>query len=515
MTQQHPKKPKNLLIKVAQAPPRQFRKCLFLTITSLAIVNFAIIFLVHPSDSDWLPLYEGFAILPSSFTSTNSTTVPKKHRKRRVGIGSKLFRSKAHVHNVSSDCYRVGSDAVLEEWKSGQQTVCTISSPSYTKGWFGNENNTIDIQEYVLKSWEYEPTFVRYSNVEGYWGRDILPMGCPSNTRLRHEHLGVITHIVPPWLGKEVDTTRNSSDIIEVYDTVIQVRMFEQHNPYERFHAMLNAAMVMRMLDIVDPQFVLLLNSEGGREKMTNNTIDMWRSLSTIEPIIVDTQTPTSNNTEKVKRFRELIHLSSSGTSMITTTNKAFRGRGMDHHCKSSLFRDITQWMAMNYNIIEMKNSTGNNVTNILWSTRRPYCCINGRLVGVKRSWREEDKLLHALRDSLGPSFRITSVDFGKISSRKSIEMASKSDIMVGVHGAGLIWSAFMPIHGGLIEIFGGDRTSSNRHYHNVASLADLHYRELSLIGVGDPLCWDQGTVDKLVEMIKSFKPRHEGLEPE
>jgi hypothetical protein len=85
---------------------------------------------------------------------------------------------------------------------------------------------------------------------------------------------------------------------------------------------------------------------------------------------------------------------------------------------------------------------------------------------------------------------------------------------MVGVHGAGLIWSAFMPVHGGLIEIFGGDRPSYNRHYHNVASLADLHYRELSLSG-GNSIGWDDGTVDKLVEMIKSIKPRHEGLEPE
>jgi hypothetical protein len=170
-----------------------------------------------------------------------------------------------------------------------------------------------------------------------------------------------------------------------------------------------------------DPQFVLVLNEEGGKGKMTNNTIDMWRSLSATEPIIVDSQLPKSSNVknnETIKRFRDLIHLSSSGTSMITTTSKAFRGRGRDHHCKSSLFREITQWMAMNYNIEIMmghnytsKNTSG-NVTSILWSTRRPYCCINNRVEVVKRSWRDEEKLLHALRGKLGPSFNLTSVDF-------------------------------------------------------------------------------------------------------
>jgi hypothetical protein len=431
MTHQQ-KKPKNLLIQVAQAPPGQFRKCLFLTISFLAIVNFAFIFILHPRDSDWLTLYnEGLTLLPSSFASANYSTallIPndrKLKKRRRVGIGSKQFRSRAHVHNVSSDCYSVGSNAVLEEWKNGKQTVCTISSPPYTTGWFGQENNTVDITEYVLKSWEYEPTFVRYSNVEGYWGRDILPiMGCPPNARLRHEHLGVITQVIPPWLGGRRDSTiitNPSGSIEEVNNTVIQVRMFEQSNPYERFHAMLNAVMVMKMLGIEDPQFVLLLNEEGDKGKMTNNTIDMWRSLSATEPIIVDSQVPNSlnvKNNETIKRFRDLIHLSSSGTSMITTTSKAFRGRGRDHHCKSSLFRDITQWMAMNYNIETMMdhNNTAKNtsgyVTNILWSTRRPYCCINNRVEVVKRSWRDEEKLLHALRGKLGPSFNLTSVDF-------------------------------------------------------------------------------------------------------
>ena len=265
--------------------------------------------------------------------------------------------------------------------------------------------------------------------------------------------------------------------------------------------------MVMRMLDIENPQLVLLLNQEGPKAMMTNNTLDMWRSFSDTEPIIVDIENHRSTM-EKVKRFRELIHLSSSGTSMITTNAKAFKGRGTDHHCKSTLFRDIVQWMAMNYNI-KIIHSKNNNVTQVIWSTRRKQ-----QYGIVKRTWRDEDKLLGLLRNALGPAYNITPVDFGQVhTARQSIVTVSQADIMVGVHGAGLMWAAFMPIHGGLIEIFGGDRASNNRHYHNVASLADLHYREISL-GGADPIQWDERKVNDLVNMIRSISPRHKQLEP-
>lgn len=105
--------------------------------------------------------------------------------------------------------------------------------------------------------------------------------------------------------------------------------------------------MVMRMFEIENPQFVLLLNKDK-QNKMTNNTLDMWKSFSTSEPIIVDIRNPRSQK-EKVKRFRDMIHLTSSGTSIIVTKSGVLKGRGTDHHCKSTLFRDIVHWMAVNY----------------------------------------------------------------------------------------------------------------------------------------------------------------------
>ena len=88
-----------------------------------------------------------------------------------------------------------------------------------------------------------------------------------------------------------------------------------------------------------------------------------------------------------------------------------------------------------------------------------------------------------------------------------SVQIASTSHIIAGVHGAGLIWTSFLPRHGGVVELFGGDRGSVNRHYHNIASLADIHYRSLS-IGRGSTsktLGWDGRTVETIVQKIRSI----------
>jgi hypothetical protein len=466
-------------------------------------VNYTVIILLHSQANNWMTSYQGF------FLPTNQDR-PKK----RIGIGSKHFPSIGHRHNVSRDCHDVASDSVLDTWKNDSQIVCSVLlSPNITAGWFSKGNNSIIVQEFVLRSWEYEPTFVRYQNVEGYWGGGIGPVPCP-HALLRQEHLGQITHVKPPWAVGQLDLdyiqNRNASDIIQIYNTVLEIKMFEQHNSYERFHAYLNAAMVMRMFDIENPQLVLMLD----KGIMSTNTLEMWRSMSTLEPIVVDMTKPYSPmEGERLKLFRELIQLSSPGTSILVTVAGSLRGRGKDHHCKSTLFRDITQWTAMNFDV-DMKIKKKGNVTQIVWSSRSPYCCVNNQTLFVKRSINHEHGLLQVLSEYLGPGYNITKIDFGTISTRKSIEIASQIDILVGVHGAGLIWAGFMPIHGGLIEIFGGDRSNNNRHYHNVASLADLHYRELTMNG-RDPIRWHNGTARELVRLIQSIEPTHEKLEPD
>ena len=188
-------------------------------------------------------------------------------------------------------------------------------------------------------------------------------------------------------------------------------------------------------------------------------------------------------------------------------------GRGRDHHCKSKIFQGVLRWMK--FNMLGSRNSDGESFSTrdtsykpiqVVRSSRGPYCCRPiGKIYTPARPFVEEKKLVHNIRLKLGNEYKIEIVNFGTIPPRESIRIASQNQIFVGVHGAGLVWSGFTSPHSGLLEVFGGDRGSGNRHYHNISSLADIHYQSMDVEGSAMSLTWNADTVDEIVKRIQNF----------
>ena len=109
---------------------------------------------------------------------------------------------------------------------------------------------------------------------------------------------------------------------------------------------------------------------------------------------------------------------------LITKSGGTFLGQGVDHHFKSSLFRSVLQLMALNF-IVEV-DARCHEVIQITWSSHRPSCCRENTVYTSKLSLVDEEEFL------LGPGYNITAVDFGTRSTQESIDIASKSDIIVG-----------------------------------------------------------------------------------
>jgi len=106
-----------------------------------------------------------------------------------------------------------------------------------------------------------------------------------------------------------------------------------------------------------------------------------------------------------------------------------------------------------------------------------------------------QDGLLDRVRTE-HPGVKMEAVDFGSISLRNQINVARNTDILVGVHGAGLTHSLFMKEgRGALVEIFPPDFQYSglraiarerNLHYyktHNTTRKqeADWHFEDVRL----------------------------------
>ena len=137
-------------------------------------------------------------------------------------------------------------------------------------------------------------------------------------------------------------------------------------------------------------------------------------------------------------------------------------------------------------------------VFRVLWSSRRGGV---GRMMNDDRGW------VNALRRRLDPfDYEFVDVDFAAMNATESIKVTESSDIFVSAHGAALMWSAFLPRHAAVIELFGGDRPNNNRHYHNVAALADVHYRSHEVTTRhGVHLSWNDAIADAVTGTIRDL----------
>ena len=361
--------------------------------------------------------------------------------------------------------------AVLEEWKrSRQQLFCNTTGPG----------QTFVMDQFVLKRWKHEPTIRRYRNVYS-WSKRGPQYNCSKAATIKKE-LAV----------EDYQNYHASNNIKVVEDTVIRIIPFDWYNPYERFHAFLNVAMTMIMLDIRDPILVFVADestkTKSRPAKEDRDAMETWKVFSKRKPIIVNSERGESTNKTRYL-FRDFIEAPGSGLSMLNTvTDGWLRGVGGRHDCESPLLQAIVTWIRNRFEEswekTALKAKQEDDRIHVLWSSRKPYCCRNGgKIFYPKRALANETQWIDALGKALGSDkYKVTGVDFGDLTTSETIKLVEQQNILVGVHGAGLMWSVFLPQqkNSGLVEIFMGDRDEGNNHYHNIASLAGLNYRRPS-----------------------------------
>lgn len=273
------------------------------------------------------------------------------------------------------------------------------------------------------------------------------------------------------------------------------IRRFDTFNIYEMFHSLLNTYLVMKMFDLTD--VVIVFNDTLGETKLNTEMF----SVFTDSPYIYNTKW---TEYQFVNGYYEV---PLSFTSILTTKTKhgKLRGRGNDHHCKSTLLRGFTEFWKEKKNL----HSSPSTHPKVIWSSRGVHMRGNRRYV-PSRSIKDESDFIRALEDNAG--IPITVVDFGLLSAVESVRVMIDADVLVGVHGAGLMWGAFMrPFDTGIVELFGGDRSATNRHYHNMASLAGVGYVDirhgLRMVSGSKSLEWsgNKKLVSEISEGIHKF----------
>ncbi|XP_041347604.1 beta-1,2-xylosyltransferase-like [Gigantopelta aegis] len=114
---------------------------------------------------------------------------------------------------------------------------------------------------------------------------------------------------------------------------------------------------------------------------------------------------------------------------------------------------------------------------NVMFIWRRDYIAHPRNPSGlVKRKIANEAELLETVRKAV-PGHNVTGVQLDALPMRQQLELVANTDIFLGMHGAGLAHTLFLPKHGGLIEFYPTYWSPSNRHFRAMATWRGLQYQ--------------------------------------
>ncbi|CAH1785059.1 unnamed protein product [Owenia fusiformis] len=167
-------------------------------------------------------------------------------------------------------------------------------------------------------------------------------------------------------------------------------------------------------------------------------------------------------------------------TKVVKYTNLAWGILGysspMHKHSRKNIpyIEDFSQFFLKRYNISNDKKLNCDNLTiSFIW--RRDYLAHPRNPTGfVTRKIKNEKELLNVTHE-MYPRFTVKSSQIDLLSMKQQLQYVSNSDILVGMHGAGLTHVLFLPKHAGLIEFYPTYWSVNNVHFQTLSKWRGLH----------------------------------------
>lgn len=109
-----------------------------------------------------------------------------------------------------------------------------------------------------------------------------------------------------------------------------------------------------------------------------------------------------------------------------------------------------------------------------LW--RRDYLAHPRNPSGlVSRKIANEDELTEAVKAIL-PGHKVHGVQLDLLRMKEQLQLVANTDILIGMHGAGLTHALFLPNHAGLVELYPSYWSTANIHFQTMARWRRLTY---------------------------------------
>ena len=132
-----------------------------------------------------------------------------------------------------------------------------------------------------------------------------------------------------------------------------------------------------------------------------------------------------------------------------------------------------------NFYVSNHKSSKKNlncDTISILFIWRHDYIAHPGNPTGlIKRKISNEEEILKAVEE-IFPSHHVAGIQLDQYDMMGQVQFISQTDILIGMHGAGMAHTLFLPTHAGVLELYPNYWSKFNRHFKAMAKWRKLNY---------------------------------------
>lgn len=311
--------------------------------------------------------------------------------------------------------------------------------PSFSAGPEGGE----DIQSVINRPEEEEFLFVK----PGYFQIHCQNKEISQYTFESDDHL-------MKWMSalRPVLEFTSYEDIPEV---TIAVTRYEYANIYHTMTDWYNAYLMLLFFNIKSLRANILFVDSHPRGELDSTWTTLFGEFIRARQV------------KKPKRFESLIW-----------NIQGYRSPMYDHELPSIPYIESFRLFFLGkHNVLSTKTLHCKNLS-ILFIWRRNYVAHPRNPKGVVSRKVKNEKELESLVHELYPNHSIASIQTDKLTMRDQLSAIVNTDILIGMHGAGLTLALFLPKHAGLVEIYPKYWSSDNAHFRAITRWRNLQYRQ-------------------------------------
>lgn len=135
---------------------------------------------------------------------------------------------------------------------------------------------------------------------------------------------------------------------------------------------------------------------------------------------------------------------------------------------------EFSDFVVKQHNSIKKKLNCDSISVLFIW--REDYIAHPNNPSGlISRKIKNSQNILQAVENAF-PGYNVGGIQLDQYQMADQIKWISQTDILVGMHGAGMTHTLFLPAHAGVLELYPNYWPKTNRHFNAMAKWRKLHY---------------------------------------